>query len=517
MTPVNSVTPVITDKELNGAPPGERQWQRRATDTRATDSRATDSRSTSAGVIIGPDGKVQFAPGFEDRRKRGRVSTFMVAAALFIAANLAMSFYTPFNFNPYQYPYRGWAWWTFNDLRKKPEAHNVALLGSSLMVSAVSSRDANHLNRKLDLTSYHKASYLNDQLRTRFGGDFSTYNLAAPGQMPSDAYLTLKGMLTTAHRPEVVIYGVAPRDFIDSRMASPTDTEPFRFLNRLVNTDECASGLFRDPLGRLEWLINRNLYFSHHAVDLQMLNGRAMTRTLDKVTPVAAGTRPFTYWDRIKLIPFYKPGEIHPQAIVTAPTTQEQAAAEWKDNTVEYIERYRHPDKHTYQTQFYFLRKLVQLCRQERIELILVNMPITKENIAVLKPEAYLKFVFGLHQFAVDQQVTAYDLNDFNHYKKSDYHDYVHLNAFGAKKFFDDLVYSLEQSPRTNLALRLAGQELAKHNARNESGEVNGIQPNVLQERLKNTFGQLNGRVDPAIHYESESTRIGARSTGVGL
>ncbi len=458
---------------------------------------------------------------FPDRRSRGRLSAFMVALALFFGVNFGMSFYTPIDFDPYRFPYQGWAWWTFNDLKASKELHNVALLGSSLMVSAVSCCDANHLNKLLDLTNYHKASYLDDKLTTTFGGKFNTYNLSAPGQMPSDAYLTLKGMLTTAHRPEIVIYGIAPRDFIDSRMASPTDTEPFRFLNRLVNTDDCVSGLFRDPLGRLEWLINRNLYVSHHAVDFQMLGGDTIKAILDKATPVPPGARAYTYWDRTKLMPLYKPGEIHSQAIITQPTSRAQATAEWRDNTVEYIERYRHPDRHTYKTQFYFLRKLAQLCKQEKIELILVNMPIAKENIAVLKPEAYLKFVFGLQQFALDQKVATYDLNDFNHYDKSDYHDYVHLNAFGAKKLFDSLVDTLKNAPHTNLAMRMAGQELVRQVANQDQfaeSNSNIIQPNDLQEKLKNTFGKLGENVDPALQYVPvNSTKIGAKIRGAEI
>ena len=479
---------------------------------------------------VNPD-TTPFNLPFPDRRQRGRSSSFAVALALFFAINCALSFYTPIDFDPYRFPYQGWAWWTFNDLKASKELHNVALLGSSLMVSAVSCCDANHLNKQLDLTTYHKASYLDDKLTTAFGGKFNTYNLSAPGQRPSDADLTLKGMLTTAHRPEIVIYGVAPRDFIDSRMSSPTDTEPFRFLNRLVNTDDCAPGLFRDPMGRLEWLINRNLYVSHHAVDFQMLGGDLIKATLDKATPVPAGAKAYTYWDRTKLMPLYKPGEIHSQAIITQPTSRAQATAEWRDNTVEYIERYRHPDRHTYKTQFYFLRKLVELCKKEKIELVLVNMPIAKENIAVLKPEAYLKFVFALQQFAIDQKVATYDLNDFNHFDKSDYHDYVHLNAFGAKKLFDSLVYTLKNAPHTNLALRMAGQELVRQEANHyQFSDTNTIQPQVLQERLKNAFGRIGNSVDPALQYvpaelntnsgsssSSSSTKIGAKTNGAEM
>jgi hypothetical protein len=158
-------------------------------------------------------------------------------------------------------------------------------------------------------------------------------------------------------------------------------------------------------------------------------------------------------------------------------------------------------------------------------------MPIAKENIAVLKPETYLKFVFALQQFAIDQKVATYDLNDFNHFDKSDYHDYVHLNAFGAKKLFDSLVYTLKNAPHTNLALRMAGQELIRQEAnRYQYSDANTIQPQVLQERLKNAFGRIGNTVDPALQYvpselntnrdsssSPSSTKIGAKTNGAEM
>src|ERR1700679_3471952 len=211
-------------------------------------------------------------------------SAFATAITTFFAVNMALSFSAPINFDPYKFPYRGWAWWTFDGLRKaadQRQEHNVALLGSSLMVSAITCCDANYLHKGLDLTEHHGADYFDHTLQKKFGGSFKTYNLAAPGQMPSDAYLTLKGMLATANRPDVVIYGVAPRAFIDSSLSNPTDTEPFRFLTRLVSTDECAGGLFRDPLGKLQWFIDRNLYFAHHSLDLQLVSEEAQRTVLN--------------------------------------------------------------------------------------------------------------------------------------------------------------------------------------------------------------------------------------------
>jgi hypothetical protein len=436
----------------------------------------------------------------------------MVAFSIFMTANLLLSLFTPINFNLYRFPYKGWAWWTFNDLKNHPEFHNVALLGSSLMVSAVSGADANFLNQPLDSTNHHGAAYFDKKLNEAFKGSFNTYNLSAPGQMPSDAYLTLKAMLNTAHRPDVVIYGVAPRDFIDSSMSNPTDTEPFRFLNRLVSTDDCASGLFRDPLGRLEWFINRNLYLSHHSLDIQMKAGDYERKFFDSFAYPPNG-KLYDFWARNRLIPNYKAGEFHPLSLMVLPLKDSERTSSFKNNTAEYIERYQHPDRHTYSTQFYFLRKLVNLCQKERIELVLVNMPITKENIAVLKPMAYIKFITQLKQFAFDARVCAFDLNDFTRYQYNleDYHDFVHLNAFGGFKFFDYLTQAMKSEPRIASALEVSGEKLERDRALAANPRID-ITPDNVNTVLEKELGQvkLKPAVDAALDYE-HSKKIGPK------
>ncbi len=200
--------------------------------------------------------------------------------------------------------------------------------------------------------------------------------------------MTLKAMVATSNRPDIVVYGVAPRDFIDSTMSSAADTEAFRFLRRIVNIDDVASHVFRTPIARLEWFINRTFYISQHAADFQLLFKEGTEKVVGDVVPCPRSTTRFTWWDRIKLLPSYLPGEIRPQAVMTGPISEAAARKRWINNAPEYLERYKHPDKHVYQTQFYFLQEIAKFCKKERIELVLVNMLLTSYNIHLLGPRA---------------------------------------------------------------------------------------------------------------------------------
>jgi len=402
-------------------------------------------------------------PPPEHRRSGARAATTW-AILLFVMGNFALTFYNPIEFDPYKYLYRGWTWWGFNDMKKSPEVHNVALLGSSLMVSAVAGVDANYLNKTLDLSQYHNAKYLDDNLHTRFGGTFKTLNLSIPGQMPSDAYMTLKAMVATSNRPGIVVYGVAPRDFIDSTMSSAADTEAFQFLRRIVPIDNVASQVFRSPFDKLQWYINRTFYVSEHSADLQLIAKDKAEEFVNKVV-ARPQAKPFTWWDRIKLLPSYLPGEIRELAVMTGPITEEAARTRWVNNAPEYVERYKRTDMHVYNTQFFFMDEIAKFCKKERIELVVVNMPITQYNINLLGPQRYMEFVMKLRMFALGNNIAMYDMCTPSNYSQNDFHDSVHLNAYGGKKFFDQLVNIISVSGRTMQRFVLAGKDLERHQA----------------------------------------------------
>jgi len=77
----------------------------------------------------------------------------------------------------------------------------------------------------------------------------------------------------------------------------------------------------------------------------------------------------------------------------------------------------------------------------------------------------------------------------------------------------------------------MAGQELVRQEANhNQFSETNTIQPQVLQERLKNAFGRIGNSVDPALQYvpaklntnsdsssSPSSTKIGAKTNGAEM
>lgn len=424
-----------------------------------TTAAAPESLVSNAVPAVHPE----LLPSPSEPRKYKFRSKFLLALAIFVAFNATMTFLQPVPFDPYKFSYKGWAWWTFNELRNTKRISNVALLGSSTMVSAVAGCDANYLKKGLDLTNHHQSVFLEDQLKRKFPGDYHTFSLAAPGQMPSDAYISLKGMVASSTRPDVVIYGLAPRDFIDSTLSAPGDTDTFKYVTRIVNIDDVAQRVFRNPYHKLDWLLQRTVYLYGYALDVRLALDEATCKFLNYALPRPWTKTPFTWWDRNRLLPNYMPAEIHPEAVMAGPIDRKAADAKFIDNTVEYLTRYNHPDKHTYKTQMYFLNKIAEFCRKERMELIIVNMPIMLDNIRLLKPGGYVNYLQSLREFGVAHNLAVYDLNDFARYSRLDFHDTVHLNAFGGQKFLEDVSGAIQRDPRVGEIVTMSGEQLARH------------------------------------------------------
>ncbi len=397
------------------------------------------------------------APTAKRSQKSKVLSAFTLSLLAFAAINAGLA-YTPYSqVNPELSSYRGWSWWTVNDIRQSAKSANVALLGSSLMVAAIAECDANYLKHSLDLATYRGASYLDQRLHDKVGGSFNTMNLSAPGQMPSDAYLTLKAALKEGIKPEVIVYGVAPRDFIDGTMQSPSDTEAFKFLQRSIDISDCGFDYYASPFGKFDWFLQRTINLYRISTDCRLTLERFSRQYLSHngifdLPEKEGAAGPFATRLRALMRPF----NIEPGTFLALQTVNDKSSR--IDNRRDYMDRYRNPDKRLYETQFRFLNRIFDVCKREKIKLILVQMPITQDNVQILKPSDYEKYRSDLAKITADNEISLLDLCKFEQYEKSDYRDTVHLNGYGGKKFVDNLVAAISSEMPLKSALAASGE-----------------------------------------------------------
>jgi len=391
----------------------------------------------------------------------------LAALVVFLLLNLVLFKVPGIRFDQFRYPYKSWIWWLIQDLRFTKDRYDLALIGSSLMVSAVTHCDANHLNRTLDMERHHSADYFDSQLRTLLHGNYKTINLATYGQVPSDAYLIIRTILQLGQHPNVLIYGVAPRDFLDSTLSSPSDTEPYRYLSRIIYVEDLIDKLCDTTATQFDHWLNGNLFLCRYALDLQMHFSALAKYFVDDLLPRPHTQHPFTYRDRCQLLPNYNGNEICAGACRIVPLNSKLAGTWAQDNTPYYTLIYHKPSSKIFETQLYFLQKLSELCKEQRVQLILVNMPLSKRNIAWLTKSRYGKFVSTLSGFAHMCGVPFIDLSDPNVYSDQLFHDSAHLNGYGGKVFIDELISKLNSDSRLRSQIIAAGtraQELVEAN-----------------------------------------------------
>ncbi|HEY9719210.1 MAG TPA: hypothetical protein V6C69_17170 [Trichormus sp.] len=370
------------------------------------------------------------------------VSSTVIALLVFVLINLCCTAIKPIKSDRAETAERGWSYWSLKALHRADSSKaNVVLLGSSLISAALSECDATFVAKApLDLCFYRDSAYLDQQLRHRFNHQFKTLNLSAPGQIPSDAYLTMKAALLDGITPSVVIYALAPRDFIDHTLKDPCDTEAFHYLSRVVNIDECANDIFRDPFARLNWRLSQAVYLYDQAMPLTMAAGGAGEQMLHNLLALTVGDQAQTLMlNRVcpALLPQYQPFDMEPR---TKLATALRQRGPFLDNLQDYKDRYRCPNEGAYQIQMRFLQRLIGLCQSNDIEVILVNMPITPENSQLLQRSWGDKYRTDVARLCSLHHMAWLDQCQFDQYAHDDFRDSVHLNGFGGKKFVERLV-----------------------------------------------------------------------------
>jgi hypothetical protein len=90
-----------------------------------------------------------------------------------------------------------------------------------------------------------------------------------------------------------------------------------------------------------------------------------------------------------------------------------------------------------FQIQSTFLDKLLTVAGERKIKPILLNMPLTPENLALMPPGAYERYLDCLRTMANTHNVPLVDLNGDPRFAHSDFYDTAHMNATGGRKLLD--------------------------------------------------------------------------------
>lgn len=393
--------------------------------------------------------------------KRRLISAFVVATLLFLVVNfVTVNNYTPEKRHldqaavdprnvdhPVQKQTKTWSYWVAKGYMEQEHAPDVVVFGSSQMGSAIACADAQLTSKVVDTATHKELVSLETELSHQLGNKpVSVFNAAIPGCMVSDVDLISKVLFhESGLKPKVVVIGVAPRDFLDNTLPSPTGTEPWHFFAQFVPVAERPAAAFTDFFTAMDWQINqhtlRELYPLAQAwLGTENANepeAETDTKGKDKKndTPLAAvlGTL-----GEVKAGQWLVPANIPPM---------------WKDNTPEYKNRFKDSRHPIYTTERKFFNDFLARMQKENIKVVAVGMPSLPMNRALLPDKFWARFHNDVATACRDHGAVYVPMYDDPSYEVADYLDTVHLDASGGQKLFAKVAAAMAAQNDVKVAL----------------------------------------------------------------
>lgn len=118
-----------------------------------------------------------------------------------------------------------------------------------------------------------------------------------------------------------------------------------------------------------------------------------------------------------------------------------------------YDRRYNPFCEEGYLFQMNCLERILQLCQDNKTSVVLVGMPLGRENLALLKPGVLSDLRHRISVLSNTYGNSHFDMNNdarFSIYEPRDFQETVHLSKQGSLKFVRDLTNSLSSCEEFN-------------------------------------------------------------------
>ncbi|MCW5821769.1 MAG: DUF1574 family protein [Cyanobacteria bacterium TGS_CYA1] len=317
----------------------------------------------------------------------------------------------------------------YEALKKAPD---IVLLGSSLVATPLWWADRDVVPNIKDFYHHHDAVTFNQALRAS-GIKEDAYAFALPGAMVSDMYLIVDKIFQSRKKPEVVVLGISARDMMDDLLTGETRTPVFSRLSDLSDFKGNLDLYLSTPAEKLDFALNNLVFLYGKRYRYQLKVSQFCEKTMNKIPllkdPKAAKTA-------------QQAKETQPLFATGLGTRKEM----WDQSRKEYQKRYEHFNKQQFDKQTVFLAKLLERAKERDIKVILVNMPLSKENKSLMPQglyDAYYQSVSGLAQ---RKGASFLDLNKGDMVAEHLFLDTAHMNAQGGRKLCGELAAYLSKN-----------------------------------------------------------------------
>jgi len=318
-------------------------------------------------------------------------------------------------------------------LEQAKESKPVVLIGSSLIIAPLWSADVKHGFFYQDCMNHHESRQLENVL-SEAGMKANVVSLATAGQFVSDTYLIVNKLLVGDKKPSILVYGIAPRDFMDDTAGGMALTSVFDQLVTLSDIPTVSQLFFNTYEERIDFVLNRSDY-------LYRKRGRYQTKFQEGLNKLA--TR---IWKETVS------GANDPLAGFLMGGNRSDI---WHKSVEEYSRRYKSFNEGQFNKQKMCFKALVALCKERQIKLCLIAMPLTEDNRKLMPGHMYQQYISFVRDTARESAIPFTNLDQNAQYKNDDFYDTVHLNGEGGDRFIEsvgELVASQTHADGASLA-----------------------------------------------------------------
>lgn len=299
----------------------------------------------------------------------------------------------------------------------------VVMMGSSVMMAPLWSVDVQRFHQISDVYHYHQSQQMQQLLSLKSKQAVGVFTFALPGAMVSDGYLLTEKLLKDKQAPRVLVYGLSPRDLMDDLLTGETRTSVFQRLMTLSDLPRIGHLYLSSWSEKFDFIANNVCFLygkraRYQQKAISLLNGilnkiSASRQKLDTAGGVDAAAAGFLL-------------EANRQQV-------------WQKSIEEYKARYRHFNLEQFEKQKRFLEQTLLLCKSRGIQVYLVNMPLSRDNLRLMDAAMYDRYLQSVNGLSKKHGCGFINLQQAAGFDDSCFYDTVHLNARGGDKLISTL------------------------------------------------------------------------------
>ena len=339
-----------------------------------------------------------------------------------------------------------WPWWVARAYFSTPTPDIVAM-GDSQINAAFIQADAIVTNQSKDCVTDRGCIALKQALqrldKTHNADNLHLVNLAMGGAMPSDYYLMSKSFFTKEQHPKIVILSLSPRSFLDATLSSASTTETFQFLSTYVDWGNLVDYAFSNPVEKYFWLIKNQLTVFKYRQDITLASHTFIRQFFNSIQNSTLNTYADILANRLTMPAIYGGnGFVAIGSNVVTPNPH----VPFKGNKLEYEKRFSHLNYQTLTAQSTYFLATLKFLNNLGIEVVVVDMPMLSPVRDLLPAFFWNNYSAQLKKDCQANGAHWLDLSNDKQFSQADFLDYVHLNAYGGKKFVDRLATLLQET-----------------------------------------------------------------------